>query len=283
MADRLSPTLRRRRLSAELKRLREEADLTAEQVGERLGWSRGRLTNMELNKWKRPDPVIVRALATLYKASEEATEALVTLAKQSRTKGWWEKFDDVFTDAYVGFEAEASTISTYQTMVVPGLLQTPEYAAAVDRALHLNNASATERAVAARMERQEILDREDAPKLWVVIDESALMRPAGGKAVMRAQIEKLIRLSEEANTVRIQVLPLDRGLHPGITGPLTLLDFPNPMDRPIAYFETRTDGVYQEDRAVVETYREAWDDIRVMADHPEASTARMVQLIKRYE
>ncbi|TDQ53112.1 hypothetical protein EV190_105234 [Actinorugispora endophytica] len=238
---------------------------------------------MELNKWKRPDPVIVRALATLYKASEEATEALVTLAKQSRTKGWWEKFDDVFTDAYVGFEAEASTISTYQTMVVPGLLQTPEYAAAVDRALHLNNASATERAVAARMERQEILDREDAPKLWVVIDESALMRPAGGKAVMRAQIEKLIRLSEEANTVRIQVLPLDRGLHPGITGPLTLLDFPNPMDRPIAYFETRTDGVYQEDRAVVETYREAWDDIRVMADHPEASTARMVQLIKRYE
>ncbi|GAA3727930.1 transcriptional regulator with XRE-family HTH domain [Spinactinospora alkalitolerans] len=283
MADRLSPTLRRRRLSAELKRLREESNLTAEQVGEHLGWSRGRLTNMELNKWKRPDPVIVRALATLYKASEETTEALVTLAKQSRAKGWWTKFEDVFTDAYVGFEAEASVISTYQTMVVPGLLQTPEYATASDRAVHLRNTSATERAVAARMERQEILDREDAPKLWAVIDEAVLLRPAGGKDVMRAQIEKLICLSEEVNTVKIQVLPLERGLHPGITGSFTLLDFPNPADKPIAYFETRTDGIYQEDPTMVEIYREAWDDIRVMADHPEASTTRMAELIKRYE
>ncbi|WP_046469906.1 helix-turn-helix domain-containing protein [Allosalinactinospora lopnorensis] len=283
MADRYSPTVRRRRLSAELKRLREASGLTAEQVGERLGWSRGRLTNMELNKWKRPDSVIVRALAKLYGASDEVTEALVTLARQSREKGWWSRYDDVITDSYVGFEAEASVISTYQTMVVPGLLQTPEYAAASDRAVHQHDSHATERAVAARMERQEVLDREDAPKLWAVVDEAVLLRPAGDKDVMRAQLEKLVHLSEEPNTIRIQVLPLGRGLHPGITGPFTILDFPDPIDPSIVYFETRTDGLYHEEEPLVEIYREAWDDIRVRADHPEASTARMADLIKRYE
>ncbi|WP_246061997.1 helix-turn-helix domain-containing protein [Haloactinospora alba] len=92
-------------------------------MGERLGWSRGRLTNMELNKWKRPDPTIVRALAELYKAPKETAQALETLARQSREKGWWVRYSDVFTDSYVAFEAEAAAISTYQSMVVPGLLQ----------------------------------------------------------------------------------------------------------------------------------------------------------------
>ncbi|WP_460999433.1 helix-turn-helix domain-containing protein [Streptomonospora sediminis] len=272
--------MRRRRLSAELKRLREQANMTAEQVGDRLGWSRGRLTNMELNKWKRPDPVIVRALADLYGAEEEFREGLVTLARQSREKGWWAKYDDVLTDGYVGFEAEASVISTYQSMVIPGLLQTREYAAASDRAVHTQDTAATERASEVRMERQEILAGEDAPRLWAVIDESVLLRPAGGRDVMRDQIEKLIRVSKEANTVKIQVLPLDVGLHPGTSGAFTLLDFPNPIDPSIVYLEHRTDGLYLEEPPEVETYRDSWDDIRVMALHPEASVARMVELLE---
>ncbi|MDT0305047.1 helix-turn-helix domain-containing protein [Streptomonospora wellingtoniae] len=282
MADRHSPTVRRRRLSAELKRLREESGFTAEQVGDRLGWSRGRLTNMELNKWKRTDPVIVRALADLYGASEEVREGLVTLARQSREKGWWARYGDVLTGAYVGFEAEASVISTYQSMVIPGLLQTREYASASDRAVHTQDAAATERAADARMERQEILDREDAPRLWAVIDESVLLRPAGGRDVMRAQIEKLIQVSEEVNTIKVQVLPLEVGLHPGTAGSFTLLDFPNPADPSIVYIENRTDGLYLEESPEVETYRDAWDDIRVMALHPEASAERMRTLIQNH-
>lgn len=282
MADRHSPTVRRRRLSAELKRLRDEAGMTAEQVGDRLGWSRGRLTNMELNKWKRPDPVIVRALADLYGASEEVREGLVTLARQSREKGWWARYNDVFTDGYVGFEAEASVISTYQSIVIHGLLQTREYAAASDRAAHAKDVAATERAAEARMERQEIIDREDAPRLWAVIDESVLLRPAGGREVMRAQIEKLIQLNEEANTIKIQVLPLDVGLHPGTAGAFTLLDFPNPVDPSLVYIENRMDGLYLEEPDEVEAYRDAWDDIRVMALHPEASVTRMVDLIQNH-
>ncbi|MFB9802508.1 helix-turn-helix domain-containing protein [Streptomonospora salina] len=274
--------MRRRRLSAELKRLREEANMTAEQVGDRLDWSRGRLTNMELNKWKRPDPVIVRALADLYGASEEVREGLVTLARQSREKGWWARYGDVFTDSYVGFEAEASVISTYQSMVIHGLLQTREYAAASDRAVHAKDASATERAAEARMERQEIMDRDDAPRLWAVIDESVLLRPAGGRDVMRAQIEKLIQISEEANTIKVQVLPLEVGLHPGIAGAFTILDFPNPVDPSVVYIENRTDGLYLEEPPEVETYRDAWDDIRVMALHPEASATRMRDLLRTH-
>ncbi|WP_285729432.1 helix-turn-helix transcriptional regulator [Nocardiopsis sp. ATB16-24] len=283
MTDRYSPTIRRRRLSAELRRLREASKLTAEQVGDKLGWSRGRLTNMELNKWKRPDPVIVRALANLYQAPPDVTEGLVLLAKQSREKGWWSRYGDVFTDAYVGFEAEASAVSTYQSMVVHGLLQTPEYAAASTRIGRSRSAETIDRVVQARLARQEILDQEDPPKLWCVLDESVLLRPAGSKQVMRDQITKLIRLIETADHIKIQVLPLEVGLHPGIAGSFTILDFANPLDPSIAYIETRTDGLYLEDDEEVQVHRDAWDEVRVMALHPDASADRMRQIIEQYE
>ncbi|WP_268646155.1 helix-turn-helix domain-containing protein [Nocardiopsis sp. EMB25] len=275
--------MRRRRLSAELRRLREESGLTAKQVGDRLGWSGGRLTNMEQNKWKRPDPVIIRALAGLYSATPEVTEGLVLLAKQSREKGWWSRYNDVFTDSYVGFEAEASAVSTYQSMVVHGLLQTPEYAAASTRIGKSRSPKTIERVVQARLERQEILDQDDPPKLWCVLDESVLLRPAGDKQVMRNQIEKLIRLIETADHIKIQVLPLTIGLHPGIAGSFTILDFANPLDQSIAYIETRTDGLYLEEGEEVQVHRDAWDEIRVMALHPDASADLMVQTLKKYE
>ncbi|MEU3017085.1 helix-turn-helix transcriptional regulator [Nocardiopsis sp. NPDC007018] len=283
MTDRYSPTVRRRRLSAELRRLREASKMTAEQVGDNLGWSRGRLTNMEQNKWKRPDPVIIRALANLYKATPEVTEGLVLLAKQSRDKGWWTRYGDVFTDAYVGFEAEASAVSTYQTMVVHGLLQTPEYAAASTRIGRSRSPETIDRVVQARVVRQEVLDQDDPPKVWCVLDESVLLRPAGDKQVMRDQIAKLIQLIETADHVKIQLLPLEVGLHPGIAGSFTILDFANPLDPSIAYIETRTDGLYLEEDDEVQVHRDAWDEIRVMALHPDASADRMNQIIKKYE
>lgn len=283
MADRHSPAVRRRRLSAELKRLREASGLTAKQVGDRLGWSRGRLTNMERNKWKRPDPMIIRALAREYGASDDHVQALETLARESRGQAWWERYEDVFTDSYVAFEAEATTISTYQTMVVHGLLQTPEYADAADRAIQAHAAIATDRAVEARLERQEILDREDSPKLWAVIDESVLLRTVGSAEIMRGQIEKLVRLSKEFSTIKIQVMPLDAGVHPGAAGSFTILDFPDPQDPPMVYVETRSDGLYFDEPEEIETHRDAWDDIRVRALHPAGSLDHMLQLIKRYE
>jgi DNA-binding XRE family transcriptional regulator len=283
VTDRYSPTVRRRRLSAELRRLREESGLTAEKVGQHLGWSRGRLTNMEQNKWKRPDPVVIRALAHLYEASPEITEGLVLLARQSRDKGWWTRYGDVFTDAYVGFEAEASAVSTYQSMVVHGLLQTPEYAAASTRIGRTRSPDAIDRVVQARLVRQEILDQDEPPKLWCVLDESVLLRPAGDHQVMREQIAKLIRLIETADHIKIQVLPLDVGLHPGTAGAFTILDFANPLDRPVTYIETRTDGLYLEEDEEVQVHRDAWDEIRVMALHPDASAERMSQILKKYE
>ncbi|CAM3731094.1 helix-turn-helix transcriptional regulator [Nocardiopsis rhodophaea] len=283
MADRYSPTVRRRRLSAELKRLREASGLTAKQVGDKLGWSGGRLTNMELNKWKRPDPVIVRALANLYGCSAEMTEALVTLARQSREKGWWTRYDDVLTDAYVGFEAEASEISTYQSMVVHGLLQTPEYAAASARAGQSRSPQVIDRIVQARKERQEILDREDAPKLWCVLDEAVFLRPAGGPDVMREQIRKLLEVVEHEDHIKLQLLPLDQGLHQGTAGSFTILDFAEPLDPSLVYIEVRTDGLYLDDADEVEVHRDAWDDIRMRALHPDATAERMALLLKKYE
>jgi transcriptional regulator with XRE-family HTH domain len=257
--------------------------MTAEQVGDKLGWSRGRLTNMEQNKWKRPDPVIIRALANLYQASPEVTEGLVLLAKQSRVKGWWTRYGDVFTDAYVGFEAEASAVSTYQSMVVHGLLQTPEYAAASTRIGRSRSPQVVDRVVQARLVRQEILDQDDPPKVWCVLDESVLFRPAGDKQVMREQISRLIHLVESTDHIKIQLLPLEVGLHPGTAGSFTILDFANPLDPSITYIETRTDGLYLEEEGELQVHRDAWDDIRVMALHPDASADRMGQIIKKYE
>lgn len=283
MTDRYSPTVRRRRLSAELRRLREASGLTAEQVGDKLGWSRGRLTNMEQNKWKRPDPVIIRALANLYKAPPEVTEGLVLLARQSREKGWWTRYGDVFTDAYVGFEAEASAVSTYQSMVVHGLLQTPEYAAASTRIGRSRSPETIDRVVQARLMRQEVLDQDDPPKVWCVLDESVLLRPAADKQVMRDQIAKIIHLIETADHIKVQLLPMEVGLHPGVAGSFTILDFANPLDPSIAYIETRTDGLYLEEDEEVQVHRDAWDEIRVMALYPDASADRMSQIIKKYE
>ncbi|MER6816430.1 helix-turn-helix transcriptional regulator, partial [Spirillospora sp. NPDC000708] len=171
---RYSPSVRRRRLSRELRKLREAADMTADQVSERLEWSQGKLSGMETNKWRRPNPRDIRDLCELYGADEAATEALMAMARESRKRGWWEEdFGDVLGSAYVGFEQEARTLHTYQPLVIPGLLQTPAYVRALARADLARDTDEIERRVEMRMTRQRILEHADPLMMWAIVDEAA--------------------------------------------------------------------------------------------------------------
>ncbi len=274
-----SPTIRRRRLSEELKQLRTKAGLTLEQAASKLEWSRAKIANIETGKRLRPYVTDIRLLLDIYGVTDTGRrEALLELTRQSRIKGWWTSYSD-FAGAYFGFEAEAHTIATYQMGVIPGLLQTPEYAAASARA-GLVLPEDINRVVDARTRRQRILDRKAPPRLWAIIDEGALQRTADvtSPEVMQEQIRHLVTMTERPN-VRVQVLPFSAGLHAAGAGSFVLLDFPNPLDRPIVYLETRHDGLYLEDPGQIADYRDVLDHLQGTALSPAESVQHLTQLI----
>ncbi|MFC6082333.1 helix-turn-helix domain-containing protein [Sphaerisporangium aureirubrum] len=251
-----SPTVKRRRLSAELIQLRERAGLTHDEVCRRLEWSRGRLTHMEQNKWTRPDIGNIRLLLDLYSVSDaNIREAILNLARQSRERGWWQSYRDVFRGSLPGFEAEASQMRMYEIALIPGLLQTEAYATAIFRAGYGLQAgeAAVPRRVQGRMARQAILTRDDPPRLWAVIDEAALVKPVGGTQVMREQLEHLVEMARRPN-ITIQVLPTMVGAHAAMACGFVILDFPGDLDPSIVYLETFTDSLFLERPDEVQTY-----------------------------
>lgn len=280
MSRRISPTVRRRRLSAVLRQLRHQHGKTLEVVTDDLEWSRGRLAHMEGNKWIRPDLGNIRQLLGYYEVKDTATrEAALDLARQSRERGWWTKFKDVFgTDSLVGFESEASVVSTWQPVVIPGLLQTEEYATASARATLARPAAEVDRIVEARMARQEVLDGDQPPTVWAIIDESVLRRLPTEGGVAHGQLDHLVALAEDVdNDITIQVLPFRAGLHPGISGPFVLLDFQDDLDGPLVFLESRTDGLFLEEPEEVDEYRLVFDHLQVTA----LSQADSLHLMKK--
>ncbi|WP_327045335.1 helix-turn-helix domain-containing protein [Microbispora sp. NBC_01189] len=276
-----SPTVRRRRLSAELIRLREQAGFSVEEAGRRLEWSRGRLNKMEANKWTRPDLGNIRALLDLYSVTDPVQrEAVLTLARQSREKGWWANYQDVWRGSLAGFEAEASLINTYEDLRVPGLLQTEGYATAMFKGGRVLEDAQIRRRVEARMARQSVLHDETPPTLWAVIDEAALSKAVGGSAVMRQQLRHLIDMSTKPN-IYIQVLPDSAGAHAAIDGAFTILNFPDRSDPSIVYIETATSDLYLETPEELERYSLIFDLVRSSALSPELSVACLATLIER--
>ncbi|WP_017622544.1 helix-turn-helix domain-containing protein [Nocardiopsis chromatogenes] len=262
MTNRHSPTIRRRRLALELRRMREAAGYTVEQARKELGWSSGRLNHMEGGRLSRPDASALRDLMNLYRVDDDQRrEAILALGRQSKERGWWHEYGDVFNDLYVAFEAEASVISSYQPIVVPGLLQTADYAAATARVVPARTEAEIDRAVSARLERQKILQRGDAPDFRAVIDESALLRLAAMPKVARGQFRHLIEQAEAVNTVTVQVLPISAGLHASTHGSMVILDYAEDLDPSIVYLETRTEGLYLEEPAQVAGYRTAFEHV----------------------
>ncbi|HVB44703.1 MAG TPA: helix-turn-helix transcriptional regulator [Streptosporangiaceae bacterium] len=265
MAPSSSPTVRRRRLAAELHRLRQASKLTIEQVAEALEWSPGKVSKIE-NARVSVLPRDARKLLDLYGVPEgQERELLLALARESRERGWWQQYGEAVPEwfaTYVGLEAEAVTISTYQAEIVPGLLQTRRYAAALHRA-ELMNASdeEIERHVAVRMQRQERLTQPDAPRLWVVLNEAVIRRTVGERAVMHEQLVKLVEAADAPN-ITLQVLPFSAGAHASMDSAFSIIGFDPPTDGEIVYFEHPTCSLYLEKADEVARYRLVYEHLR---------------------
>jgi transcriptional regulator with XRE-family HTH domain len=275
MPARSSPTVKRRRLAAELRRHRDDAGLTIEEVAERLEWSAAKISRIE-NSRVSVLPRDVKFLLRTYGAEDggEEWEALLTLARESRQKGWWHAYGDAIPawfETYVGLEAEAATLRTYESEIVPGLFQTEEYARAVNRATMLTASDEEiEKQAAVRMARQERVGAPDSPKLWAIVNEAVIRRAVGGRGVMRAQLGKLTEVSRQPD-VTLQVLPFGVGAHAGMDGAFMILGFPEPTDPDVAYVHYYSGTLYLEKPPELQRYALMFDHLRAAALPVDAS------------
>jgi transcriptional regulator with XRE-family HTH domain len=275
MARGNSPTVRRRRLASELRRLREAAQLTIDEVGEKLECSASKISRIETGH-VGVTPRDVRDMLELYAIDDDQREALVQLAREARKKGWWHAYNEVFTGSFVGLESDASALHTHQALLVPGLLQTEDYMRAVIRAIRPDQGEEeVERRVTARVTRQKLLTDTQPPEYWAILDEAVLHRIVGGPAIMRAQLLRLIELTDLPH-VTLQVVPFAAGAHAGMENPFLILGFPEPADPDVVYVENTTTGSYLEEPSDVYRYTLMFDHLRASALNP-ADTLRMVK------
>lgn len=275
--ERRSPTIRRRRLGAELRRRREAARVTIEAVAERLECSASKISRIETGHTSAT-PRDVRDMLEIYGVVGAEADELVQISREARQKGWWHPYSTVLTGAYVGLEAAASSVRAYEQQVVPGLLQTEEYAKAMIRAARPDiTADEVERRVRVRLGRQPLLTQDDPIDLWVVLDEAVVSRPVGGDGVMRAQVERLVAVADLPN-VTVQVLPFEAGAHAGMDGTFAILSFPEPGDPDVVFAENATGGLFLEKSEELRKYTFIFDHIRAAALRPEDSGALLAKL-----
>lgn len=281
MATQSNPTILRRQLAAELRRLREHAQLTVADVASRLGWSESKLSRIETASTGIRRQDLERLLGEYGVAAAERTR-LLALSNQSRQRAWWEAYGDTLPDAYetyIGFEAEASSILTYEALVVPGLLQTDEYAKAVALADGVvRDSDVISSRVQVRMARQAVLTRDPPPQLWAIIDEAVLRRPIGGPDVMRRQLLWLVESGKRPN-VTVQVLPFSIGAHQALAGSYVLLEFADGSDS-FVYSEGMTGGVIRGKPVDVRYYLMSFGALKSAA-LPTAESLEFIEAITR--
>jgi transcriptional regulator with XRE-family HTH domain len=268
-----TPTGRRQRLGAELRRLREEAGLTIDRVAEALECSQSKVSRIETGQVSAT-PRDVRDMLKLYRVDDARREAMVRVAREARQRGWWQKFVDVpdGVPAYVGLETAATSIDIYMSLIVPALLQTADYAKAVIGAVRPDLPPAEiDRRVELRLRRQALLDQERPPALRVLLDDTVVGRPVGGPEVMAAQRRQLLEDAQRPS-VTLQVLPLEAGAHAGMDGPFTIFGFPAP-ERDVVALDSAADALYLESPEDLRRYRRVFERLLPAALTPEASAA----------
>ncbi|MET9547914.1 MULTISPECIES: helix-turn-helix transcriptional regulator [unclassified Streptomyces] len=265
---RSAPTVGQVVLGRRLQDLRESAGLRREEAAKILRVAPATVRRMETAEVALKIPYL-QLLLKAYGVADDEADAFVTLAEEANKPGWWQRFHDILPgwfSMYVSLEGAASLIRSYEPHFVPGLLQTEEYARGVmlSGAIGQTRPADIERYVALRMERQALLTREDAPRLWVVMDETALRRPVGGPEVMRAQLDRLLEATEMPH-VTLQVAPFAAGPHPGTYGPFVLFRFAMAELPDMVYSEYLTGAVYLDARKEVATHLEVMDRMAAQA------------------
>jgi hypothetical protein len=265
-----SPTIRKRSLSRKLVELRKSCGLTTTQVQLQLNWSASKLNYIEKAKWIEPNSDAVADLCELYGVEGREREALIQLAREGRQRGWWTKYNDVFSNELPGFEAGASRIRTFETTLIPGLLQVPSYIDMVTRGAGIESRAV--RHVDARVERQKILIRETGPcQLNAIMDENAIIRIAD-PGIRKDQLSHLIEMGAREN-VDIQVIPVAAGIYPGAGEVFEQLSFPDPAERDFVYLESSIDDRMLEETDEVEHYQERFGRLSAAALSCEETTA----------
>jgi transcriptional regulator with XRE-family HTH domain len=274
-----SPTLRRRQLGMELRRLREASGVTIDQVAERLECSGSKISRIETGQ-TGVTPRDVRDMLSIYGVDVEYAETLLRIAREARQKGWWQLYGDVLTSAYVGLEAAADQVHSYEALVVPGLLQTEDYASTMIRTARPDISLAeVDKRVRVRMSRQSLLTQDDPLDLWVVLDEAVLHRPVGGAEVMRRQLLHLAETAELAN-VTLQILPFAAGAHAGMDGTFTILLYDESADQNFVFASNAAGGLFLEKDEELQRYGFIFDYLRAHALRPDDSMSLIVKLAK---
>ncbi|MGP3984265.1 helix-turn-helix domain-containing protein [Streptomyces sp. KR80] len=283
MASNVNPTVRRRRLGQELRRLRELKGMTAEEVAERLLVSQSKISRLE-NGRRSISQRDVRDLCGVYEVEDHRiVDSLMQMAKDSRQQGWWHAFGDIPYSVYIGLETDAASLRVYEPQMVPGLLQTPSYAEALITGALPEAASAEiDKRVQVRLRRQERIHAEESPlRLWAVLDESALRRIVGSRDVMREQLEQLAELSQMPH-VTVQVMPFAMGAHPGVNGQYAILEFPDAADSSVVYLEGVTSDLYLEKANDVQSYSVMYEHLRAQALNVGQSREFIIEAAKEY-
>jgi transcriptional regulator with XRE-family HTH domain len=263
------PTVQRIVLGAQLRRLRENREITTEQAAEAIRGSHSKISRMEHGRvgFKDRD---VSDLLTLYGVMDPAErESLLGLAHEAGNPGWWHDFGDLLPhwfEPYISLEAAASVIRNYEVQFVPGLLQSPAYAREV---IQLGHPSITrdelDRRVELRMGRKRLLSRQAPPRLWAALDEAVLRRPMGDTSVMREQIDHLLEMTDNPN-VTLQIVPFNVGGHSAAGGPFSILRFAEPELSDVVYLEQLTSALYIDKPAEVDRYLEVMERLCVQAE-----------------
>jgi transcriptional regulator with XRE-family HTH domain len=278
------PTVRRMLLGTQLRRLRETAGITRADAGYRIRASESKISRIELGRvgFKERD---VADLLTLYGVTDDEERAtLLSLARDANTPGWWEQYSDLMPNwfqPYVGLEAAAALIRTYEVQFIPGLLQTRDYARAVIALEHTTAPEEIDRRVSLRMDRQQLLTRPDPPRLWAVVDEAALRRPIGGADVMREQLKAMVEATTKLPNLTLQVVPFRAGGHAASGGSFTILRFLDQDLPDVVFYEHLTGAHYLDKREQVDLYAETMERLSVQADPPTRTTQTLAELLQR--
>jgi len=277
------PTVRRILLGTQLRRLREAKGITREDAGYRIRASESKISRMELGRvgFKERDVV---DLLEMYGVGDDAErESLVALARGANTAGWWHQYADVLPDwfqTFVGLEEAASVLRVYEVQFVPGLLQTPSYARAViTQGMPGAPEEEIQRRVNMRITRQDLLSKQNGPRLWAVVDEAALRRPVGSRDVFRSQFEHLIEVTQNVR-ITLQVTPFRAGGHAAEAGAFTIMRFPEEDLPDVVYLEQLTSALYLDKREDVERYSEVMERLSVESEPPERTADLLRDMLR---
>ncbi|MEU5959225.1 helix-turn-helix transcriptional regulator [Streptomyces sp. NPDC047525] len=272
-----TPTVNKRQLGAELKRLRTGRGVLAAQAAAHLGCSETRLSRLETGKGRvAPRPDEIEKLCALYGVTDDfQIQRLLDMLTTTRQPGWWDPYREVLPsglEVYFGLETDARAERVWEASLIHGLLQTPKYARAV-LAAYPGKLSDIDDLVSVRTKRQELLtssEIRDPLELWAVLDEMTIRRPVGGWPVMREQIEHLIDMAALPN-ITLQIVPARKGANPGLGGAFSILEFEE--NDPVVYVDSPAGNLYLEKRTTVREFATSFDLLRAMALDPEESTA----------